>query len=852
MGKRPLSYLAPLVGVLVFCAALWVLHLELSQYSYHDIVASLSQIPLNLLLGAAAVTLLSYVVLTGYDFLALRYISHSLPYPKMALASFIGYAFSNNAGLAMLAGSSVRYRLYSAWGLTAFEITKVVAFYTATLWLGLFAVGGSAFILEPPGLPQWLHLPFSSARLIGFLLLLFLFAYLIFVGIRRRPISIRGWEIPVPPLGLSLLQILVSALDWLLAATVLYILLEPSGSPSFPVYLTVFLLGQISGLVSQVPGGLGVFESVVLLGLTRFLPTYSVLASLIAYRLIYYILPLTVAIILLGLHEALAQRAWLARIARSYGEWAPDLTPRVFALMVFVAGATLLFSEALPPAGWRMAMLKNILPLSLVELSHFLGSLIGVGLLLLARGLQLRLDAAHFLTAILLAAGIASSLMKGVDLGEAAILAIVLIMLLPCRKHFYRKASLFTEQFTAGWIASVGIVLLASVWLTFFSFKHVEYSADMWWTFAFSANAPRSLRAVAGAVIASLFIALARLLRPAAPRPTTVLTPAERGRVATLAGLSRKTSAYLALLGDKLFLFSETGRSFIMYGVAGRSWVAMGDPVGERAEWEELVWQYREMCDRYGGWTVFYKIGTENIPLYLDLGLTLLKIGEEAIVPLQTFAIDGKSRRGLRRICNRFQREGYTFEVIPAGEVPAILPRLREISDAWLKAKKTREKRFSLGFFDSEYFQHFPFAVVRKDGVILAFCNIWQGAGKEELSGDLMRRLPDAQDGTMEYLFVQLMLWGKDQGYRWFNLGMAPLSGLELRSLAPTWTKLGVLIYRYGEHFYNFKGLRKYKEKFGPQWEPRYIACPGGFVSPRVIANVASLISGGMKGVIGR
>jgi phosphatidylglycerol lysyltransferase len=353
-------------------------------------------------------------------------------------------------------------------------------------------------------------------------------------------------------------------------------------------------------------------------------------------------------------------------------------------------------------------------------------------------------------------------------------------------------------------------------------------------------------------VIACLFIALARLLRPAPPRLRAAPTPAQGERVRAIVALSRKTSANLALLGDKRFLLGRSERSFIMYGIWGRSWVAMGDPVGEQDDWEELIWRFRELCDRYGGWTVFYKIGKENLPLYLDLGLTPLKIGEEACVPLKTFSLDGKSRPGFRKVCHRFEMKGYAFDVIAAEDVPSILPRLREVSDAWLKQKNTREKQFSLGFFEPEYLKHYPVGIVSREDVILAFCTIWQGAEKEELSGDLMRRLPGAPPETMEFLFIRLMLWGRERGYQWFNLGMAPLSGLERRALAPVWSRLGAIIYQHGEHFYNFQGLRRYKEKFEPQWEPKYIVCPGGLALPRVLANVASLISGGRKGVIAK
>jgi phosphatidylglycerol lysyltransferase len=245
-------------------------------------------------------------------------------------------------------------------------------------------------------------------------------------------------------------------------------------------------------------------------------------------------------------------------------------------------------------------------------------------------------------------------------------------------------------------------------------------------------------------------------------------------------------------------------------------------------------------------------VGPETLHLYLDLGLTLLKLGEEARVPLETFSLEGSARKGLRHTYHKLEGEGCTFEVIPAEGVPTLLPELQRISDAWLEEKSTKEKGFSLGFFDEDYLKRFPAAIILKEGKIVAFANLWPGAGKEELSIDLMRHLPDAPHGVMEYLFIHLMLWGTAEGYRWFDLGMAPLSGLQDHGLAPLWNRAGAYIFRYGEHFYNFQGLRQYKEKFDPEWVPKYLACPGGLAVPRILANIATLVSGGMKGVIAK
>jgi phosphatidylglycerol lysyltransferase len=177
---------------------------------------------------------------------------------------------------------------------------------------------------------------------------------------------------------------------------------------------------------------------------------------------------------------------------------------------------------------------------------------------------------------------------------------------------------------------------------------------------------------------------------------------------------------------------------------------------------------------------------------------------------------------------------------------------LREVSDTWLADKHTRENRFSLGFFSEEYLRQFPAAVARQSGDIIAFANIWAGAEKEELSIDLMRYLPRAAHGLMDYLPANIMLWGRQQGYGWFNLGMAPLSRLENHPLRPVWNRVGGIIFRHGEHFHNFQGLREYKEKSDPVWTPKYMACPSGFAVPRVLTNLAVLISGGPIGLIAK
>jgi phosphatidylglycerol lysyltransferase len=838
-----------IISVCLFIVAAVVIHHELKAYHVHDITRQVEQVPYADLVAAFVFTVLNYLVLTGSDALALRYVRHPLAYHRLAFASFVGYVFSNN--VTIVGGSAARYRIYSALGVSANKLAEVVLFCGVTFWLGFLALAGVVLVVERQALPvpQQLHWPFHSVWMLGVVFLLLIGVYILVVALRRRPLNIRGWQLPVPSPALAAGQIGVSALDWLLAAAVLYVLLPNTLHVTFVRFLGLFMLAQAAGLLSYIPGGLGVFETVLLLSLTGGGDAAALAAALILYRFIYYFLPLTLGALMLTIHELLPQMPAVKRLGIHIGRWGSIVAPQIFAFAVFVTGAVLLFSGALPPVRGRVEVLRDLLPLPAIELSHFLGSLTGAALLILARGLQRRLDGAYHLTILLLAAGIGFSLLKGLDYEEATILGVMLAALLPCRRQFYRKASLTAQRFSPGWMALILIVLVCSVWLGLFAYKHVEYTHDLWWRFTFRGDAPRFLRATAGAVVLILLYAGARLLVPTQPKPET-LDETTLAKVHDIVAASTKTYACLALLGDKQFVLGDAHDAFIMYGVESRTWVALGDPVGPQEHWEDLAWKFLEICDRYDGQPAFYQVDAQGLDLYTNLGLTFLKLGEEARVPLDSFSLEGNARKGLRHSYNKVAKENYTFRILPADQVPAILDSLKRVSDAWLHEKNTREKGFSLGFFDPAYISRCPVAVVDGPGGIVAFANLWQVAGNEELSVDLMRHLPSCPEGIMDYLFIKLMLWGKEQGYQWFNLGMAPLSGLESRALAPFWTKAGALLFRRGEHFYNFQGLRQYKDKFGPQWRPKYLACRGGLALPRILTNIATLISGGLAGIV--
>lgn len=375
---------------------------------------------------------------------------------------------------------------------------------------------------------------------------------------------------------------------------------------------------------------------------------------------------------------------------------------------------------------------------------------------------------------------------------------------------------------------------------------YVDYSNELWWQVEAQSEVPRFLRASVGAAVVLLLFGFARLFR-LAPHQTGEPGPDDLNSAGQVISNQTSTSCNLVYLRDKALLFNKDRNAFLMYGVQGRTWAALGDPVGPPDQIPELIRTFLERCDDFGGVPVFYEVTTEHLHRYADFGLTFVKLGEEARVDLNTFTLEGSHGARYRQSIRRLEKDGGTFRIVEPTEVPAILHELRAVSDDWLKEKAGAEKGFSLGFFDDAYLVRFPIAVIERAGRIQAFTNIWRGSQKHELSVDLMRYHHDAPKSVIEALFVHVMKWGKDQGYRWFALGMAPLSGFERSPVAPLWARIGTFLYEHGESVYNYQGLRAYKEKFNPLWEPRYLAYPGGLRLPRIMADLSALVAGGYR-----
>ena len=850
-GQRTLwRWVGPLAALLFFTLVVWVLHHQLAHLHVKRVLAHLHAIPSRQVLAALGFTALSYWLLTTYELLALRYLRRVIPYRRILFNAFIAYSFSHTIGFSAFTQTAIRLRLYATARVSAIDVAMVSVFCSVSFGIGLATVAGLSLVLSPEHAAMLLHLDRRWAELVGTLLLTAVCTYALWASFARGTVEIRGWALRAPGPAIGLAQIVLGVLDLSLSCAVLWSLLPASAHVHYITFLGVYAAAVIAGIISHVPGGVGVFEAVILLTLPG-VPTDALLGSLLAYRAVYYLVPLVFGTLLFGSKEVSAQWGRLARARELASQYIAPVVPQIAGALSFLSGALLLFSGATPAIDERLAFLDRFLPLPVLEVSHLVGSIVGLALLVLSRALFRRVRAAYHIAVWLLIAGIFASLLKGLDFEEATLLLLVLAVLVLGRRSFYRPTAILDERFTPVWVASIAGVIMLAVWIGLISHRHVRYSRDLWWTFAFDANAPRMLRASLVVIVLGIAYVLLNLLRPARPEPA-VAGPEELARARALIEKSDQTLANAALTGDKRLLFSDSGDAFLMYQTARRSWVALGDPVGSPQGAEELVWRLREMSDHHGADTVFYQASRGCLGLYVDLGLAPLKIGEEARVPLADFSLEGSARADLRQAHRRAQRDGASFEVVPAARVGGLLPQLQPISDAWLAAKSTAEKRFSVGAFSPHYMQKFPLALVRAGGTPVAFANLWTTGTRAELSVDLMRFDPRAPRSTMDYLFIELMLWGKREGYRWFNLGMAPLSGLESHPLAPAWHRVGNFVFRHGEHFYGFEGLRRYKAKFDPTWEPRYLVARGGIALPRVLVEISVLVAGGMKELFAR
>jgi len=810
----------PLLVVGAVLVASWS---DLRGIHYQEVRRALYSLTPHGLALAALLTVANLAIMGLYDVICLQ--GTNVRVRERWWIGSLAFAWSNFLTLGPLAGPAIRFWLYRPAGVEFATLRQAIVSIAVGFGTGLF-VWTAASAIPFPG-TGWSSIGLTAVAVF----LLTCFGGLLVARVQRW----KRWPEWVRELKVRWSALLMlGALDWLLAFLVFRVVLSSGDIPiASPVAARVFFLGQGIGLLSLVPGGLGSADAFWLSRLGAHGGQGP--AVLVAYRAVYYLLPWAAANLLL-----------LRRAVHLKVRWAEPA--RLFvALITALSGSIVLVSAATPTLTHRLKILERILPLPILETSHLATAVSGLLLLVVARGLMKGYRDAYRTTLTLLLAGAIASVLKGLDYEEAIVLFLTASLL-------WTHSKLFSLPSRPGGTAvailtPIAMALFAFAALGLSSYGHVPFSGDLWFTFAHSAEAARFVRALSVLLLVGLLVAIDFTLR----RPHHHVPPTEdevRRALALHEKVGKGTTPLLLLTGDKSIHFWEA-EGFCLYRAVGSCLVVFSDPsipAGMERPFLESLLQRAAELDRT---LLFYQVSSRWIPVLHDFGYFFFKLGEEAIVDLERFNIRGNKGKAMRNVLNRFRNDGYEFQVMPAEEVCPHLTALRSISDEWLRSKKTRERQFSMGFFDEKYLCAFPCAVVRdRTGRPVAFANVLLGPNSEELSVDLMRYLPECPNGVMDLLFLSLFDWGREQGYRSFNLGMAPLSTVGAVRQARLGERLANLVFQHGEHWYNFRGLRLFKEKYDPRWEPRYLAYPALWMWPQAVAHVSALIAGGYRKVV--
>jgi len=603
-------------GVLLLIAAIWVVQKEFRSLSIADIRASLAAIsPLTLWI-AAGWTVLAYAVLTIYDRLGSVYAGYPVSYGRTSLASFCAYTLAHNLGFAAVSGAAVRYRFYAAWGLPPLAIAKVVAFTSLTFGLGGFALGGLVLVVEPevvPGLGE--HVPHWAMRGVGLAMWAVVLAYVTLSRIRSH-ITIFKHRIDLPGFRMAVAQTALASVDVAITAMIFYALLPPAEGLTFLRFLGIYVAAYTAGIAASLPGGIGVFDGVILVGLAPWLSPAQVVGALLLFRLYYYIVPLFLAGILFAGFEIAQRRDALKRFAVEQGV-ADALEVPVIAGLAGLGGALLLFVGALPVRGTVVAEWAGY---EAAVASHFAASIIGSLLLVMAYGLLRRLTIAWGAGIVLLLTGALICWLRADGWWLWGAFVLVAGLLAAMRSAFYRTARLMKEPLAGATLLPLVVVGLCALMLALVSYGG-KVAGDSWWGVVISPLAPDSLRFSVGLAGVLLLVAAVRLLRPARIPPEP-WNPAVRARLQAL-GADAPEQADGAVFG-------EAGRAGFGFVKRDNIWMALGDPAGDERDRISAIWRFRDMCERAGVDAAFWRVGPGLLRVYGDIGLTAFPIGAPA------------------------------------------------------------------------------------------------------------------------------------------------------------------------------------------------------------------------------
>ncbi|GAB6968019.1 hypothetical protein JCM25156A_20560 [Komagataeibacter kakiaceti JCM 25156] len=625
-----LRHLPHILGLLLLVAAIVVVQREVRHLHWHDISQALAAIPAATLWAGAGFTLLSYLVLSFYDWLAVRQVGCPLSFRRTAFAAFCSYVLSHNLGFSAISGAAVRFRLYGNWGLRPFQVAQIIAFCSATYLLGAAVLIGSVLVLEPGTVPFiGQKLPIVLMRLVGVVMWGGVIAYVV-MGRYVNEITVWRWRITVPSSAMAVMQTTVAALEVAVTAAIAYTFLPPAQGLDYGTFLAIYIASYTAGLVASVPGGLGVFDGTMMLALSAYLPATRIVTAILVFRLFYYIVPLFVAGIMFASHElflrgdaALSRKVGARRPLRGprtdrpsqvIRESEADFSVAVATGAVSLCGALLLALTLLDPEGWLNA--GRLQPV-FVMMGDYLLSLIGVVLIGLGIGLSQRVTLAWKATIALLSVACGLTLLRGSPLVVPGLLMLVCILVAPFRGSYYRHARILSEPLSFQTIVSI-VLLIGSIVILMLAGPHDSVGGS-WWEIMLFASRPGITQWTLGLAVMLGLTMIVRLVRP--------------GRIHVLPWDATTQAQYCALdhalegvgqgTPEPSGLIQGARREALLPFVRiGPYLVGLGDPAGAADDCTSAIWWLRDLAVQEGRRPVFWRVGTSLLPVYNELGLT--------------------------------------------------------------------------------------------------------------------------------------------------------------------------------------------------------------------------------------
>jgi uncharacterized membrane protein YbhN (UPF0104 family) len=629
--KGIFRHLPAVLGVALLVGAIYVVQHEFRHLKLKDIGDSLRAIPVLALAFSFVWTVLSYFILTFYDRLGTIYAGHKVSYGRVAFASFCAYALSHNLGFAAVSGAAVRYRLYAHWGLTPLQIGKTIAFCSLTFGLGGMVLGGIVLFVEPTSVPfLGQHIPILGLYGAGALLWTIVIAY-VSLATALGNFKVFGHEIALPGFRMALLQVALATVDVATTATIFYALLPSAPGLTWLMFLGVYVASYSAGLAANLPGGIGVFDAAMLLGLAPYMDAPPVVGAIVIFRLYYYIIPLFLAGSMFAGNEILLRGGGLLqRISRLSGpqaisRWSePDFAVTAATGAVGLCGMVLLLLGVLAPTP-DFAWLDSEYAEIAIRAGGYIPSLIGAGLVVMAIGLSHRVNLAWGLAILLLISGAAFAATQNNLLWVSAVLILTVMLVAPFRAHFYRHASLLSGPLEPSSAVSL-LVLAASLIGLATTRQHVHaVTNDAWWAIVMSPAVPPPVRfTVATAVILAL-TAIWWLVRPGRVRFLT-WSDETRRRLVAIGGADGYNAA--AIPADGVVL-GEAQRAGIPFRRIGPVLLGLGDPVGQDADQVSAIWRLRDLARQEGLDPAFWRTGAGLLKVYGDIGLTALPLAAD-------------------------------------------------------------------------------------------------------------------------------------------------------------------------------------------------------------------------------